>query len=563
MRAISTCFLILALQPALLFPFQSSPPQQKDAAFELWRVRSQTITDDLLKDASQLAPLRRALLSVKLAQTWWRDDPKRAQSWISNAVEILEKVPNKENADERRQRLALTQRLVPIVMTLDQKLGKRLIAVLTDFDESATSAERDNAADGLIRAAVAMTAQDPKRAAELGRMALRFGRPREIDSLIFELRRRDANLSNSLLAEALTIARQNLLDVNWLDSLTYVTFPAQKGLGDKIPGAPDNLRIELLQLLVAFLNTDTSPVSNRTAMCFSAGSFVAPVLAEFDRLLPQQAPAVRQIINKCGSLIQLNQPQIGESADNRNPTTIEELLKAGEEEKDLNIRTHYQYRAAALAKNLKDYDQAIGIIDNMNKESREAMGVTWDAIRWEWAVAAALDHYQQGRLPEMNRVLNAVPANLQPTAKTAFVDRLPERRDPDTDPALQFIGDVRSGLQRSNIPDSEKYGCYLVLLRSIVKYDPAATGSVFKEAIAALNRAEKSEESEIKKLDTGYFEKMLPASILEMDEFAVREGLASVNSLETRAQLRLVLLAAVLEEMKTAHAGTGTATPQP
>jgi hypothetical protein len=140
---------------------------------------------------------------------------------------------------------------------------------------------------------------------------------------------------------------------------------------------------------------------------------------------------------------------------------------------------------------------------------------------------------------------------------------LPDRRDPDTDPALQFIGDVRSGLQKSNIPDSDKYGCYIVLLRSIVKYDPAATGSVFKEAMAALNRAEQSGEREIKKLDTGYFEKLLPASILEMDEFAVREGLASVNSLETRAQLRLVLLEAVLEEMRKARSTTGAATPQP
>ena len=48
-------------------------------------------------------------------------------------------------------------------------------------------------------------------------------------------------------------------------------------------------------------------------------------------------------------------------------------------------------------------------------------------------------------------------------------------------------------------------------------------------------------------LDTNQLANFLPASLLEIDEFAVKETLASVTNVEARTQLRLQLLTETLQ----------------
>ena len=68
MREVLACLLILALLPAIAFAGQPGFVLRKDEESELWRTRSQTLTDDLLKDAGQLSPMRRAVVLARLAQ---------------------------------------------------------------------------------------------------------------------------------------------------------------------------------------------------------------------------------------------------------------------------------------------------------------------------------------------------------------------------------------------------------------------------------------------------------------------------------------------------------------
>ena len=184
-RWIHACTIILTLTSYGLA--QSETPAQNDAR-ELWLVRSQNITNDVLKDAGDLSAMQHAVLYVKLAQRWWRDDPKRATTWITNAIETVEQVPNKESGADREERLQTARVLLTIVTPLDQKFTKRLLTILTD--NKLTENERFGVADALINAAVAIVKEDPKRAAELGALALRTGAPNNLDSLLFPLRSR-------------------------------------------------------------------------------------------------------------------------------------------------------------------------------------------------------------------------------------------------------------------------------------------------------------------------------------------------------------------------------------
>lgn len=536
--------LILLAAPLAVFAQRPAAKPQTEIANELWRVRAQTITDDVLKDASNLNSLRRALVWSKLAELWWRDDPRRARIWITNAIEVVEQVPNRESPQERQERLTTAKFLLRSASALDQKLSKRLITLVTDVDESTPEGERTTRADSLIDAAVSMVDRDPKRAAELGNQALRLGSPSNITNLLFPLRARDAKLADNLFVEALSLARQKL-EAGLLDSLTAAAFPVQRRVPGMVLAPSDNLKAELLGLHVAFLNAHANEIEKGVWFCWTVSVFIAPVLPEFDRLLPQQALLVRQTLQKCRPFI----PNAGEELDNpggtQSPNTVDDLLKAAADAELSPLRTLYQLRAAMVAKDRGDYDRAIKILDNMSDESRQLMQGSWDAYRWDWSASAALDHFQNGRLVEMNLALNSEPAKLQPFAKMAFLDRLPATKRLEGVPAIQILNEAGASLRKSGISELEKYVWYFGLLKLTLRYQRSDAIGVFKESIASLNRAIKEEA---KFLDTNKFANFLPVSLLDIDEFAVKETLASVTSVEARAQLRLQLLKDMLQQ---------------
>ena len=537
-RWIHACTIILALTSYGLA--QSETPAQNDAR-ELWLVRSQNITNDVLKDAGDLSSMQHAVLYVKLAQRWWRDDPKRATTWITNAIEAVEQVPNKESGAEREERLQTARVLLTIVTPLDQKFTKRLLTVLTD--NKLTENERFGVADALINAAVAIVKEDPKRAAELGALALRTGAPNNLDSLLFPLRVSEPKLADSLFMQALPVVRQNPRGM-LSNSLMYVAFPVQRGLRADIPVPPEPLRIELLQFYVSLITNSMAESGDQNLTCGTV-SWLAPLFSEIERLLPKQMLVVRQAINRCQSTAPLAQQLIDDATRSQPLDTVESLLKAGLDAKDIQVRTVYTFRAATLAAQRKDYELAIKILDDMSKEGREFMNESWTSWRWNWAADGAVEHYKNSRFREMNLILDGTPSDLQPFAKAAFVTWLPEQAVSETEPVIQILNDAIKELRRSNITAAYKYNWYFGLLRATVKYQPTDANAVLKDAIASLNQVK-----EVSPLNETDWLKYLGAPLLEMDEFVVKDALASITPDAYRAQLRLALLDATLERVK-------------
>ena len=98
-------------------------------------------------------------------------------------------------------------------------------------------------------------------------------------------------------------------------------------------------------------------------------------------------------------------------------------------------------------------------------------------------------------------------------------------------------------MRRSNLP--EKYYWYFGLLRSTIKYQPADANAVLKDAVASLNQL--NDETP---LNTNDYLKYIGPPLLEMDEFVVKDALASVTLVAMRAKLRLSLLHATLQRMR-------------
>ena len=164
----------------------------------------------------------------------------------------------------------------------------------------------------------------------------------------------------------------------------------------------------------------------------------------------------------------------------------------------------------------------------------------------------------------MRLVINDVPVNLQPFAKIAFVRRLPATRDKNTDPTLEFLDDARTGLRRSSFTDHEKCGWYFSLLPLTIKYQSALATDVLREAVSLLNRIEnprdKKDNNDGSSVLIDSLSKNLPASLLEMDEYIVKEAVSSIVSPSARVKVRLELLAACLERLKNTRRTTASNT---
>lgn len=549
MRSLYAFLLILALLP-----------NSNQNAQQLWRVRTEAITDDLLNDARELPPLRRAELLTKLGHRWWYYDQRRAAVWFENAIEIVEQAPKNENSDERRQRLATAGTMLKFLGAFDEKLSARLVTLLSNKEDG----ERIQNADTLMEGATSLAHFDSKRGADLGAVALRLGPPTQIAGLFNALWQQDTKLAEDFLLQAMAAAKQDSGGL-LLNSLTYIIFPAPRRFrGNNPPSSarsnwptmhvkepytsPDNLRLELLQLDVALLK-------GKGIDCASVFGSIVPVMDEFERLLPQHAATARQVINECGisnPLPPQPQPQSGSKKrvfDTLALNTVETLLEVAAETTEVQARTILKQRAAILAITNKDHERAFKILDEMSLEERQSMR-SWEKIRPHWAADVAWEHYKNDRIREMNLVFDGVPPDLQPFAKIDFMDRSVSLSDPrplERNLALQFLKEARADLRQSGLPEIKKYGWYFSVMRIILKYDPPAAGAAFKEAIASLNRAEQMKENkDLKLLDYGALATTLPLSLIEMDEVAVNEGIASIASVESRAQLRLELVSETL-----------------
>jgi hypothetical protein len=508
---------------------------QNDAR-ELLLVRSQNITNDLLKDAADLSSMQRAVLWVKLAKGWWPEDPKRARTWIGNAIEVVEQVPNKEKPEEREKRLETARVLLAIVTPLDQKLSNRLLTVLNP--DKSTQNEDSGTAFALVEAATRILEDNPKRAAELAALALRTGEAHNIDQLLYGLRARDPKLADSLFVQALALAKQNPGGM-FANILTYVAFPADRGRDPSLPVPPDALRIELLQILMPSTNGE-----NNGSNC-GAVAWLAPLYREFERLLPQQWLILRQAINTCQSASPHIEQRIKDSSSDQRLDSVESLLRAAADAKEIEIRTNYKYRAAALAKEHNDYELALKILNDLSTEERTLMAEAWDSCRWDWAADGAIEHYKNSRFREMSLLLDGVPSDLQPLAKAAFIYRVQRQGVSETGPVIQILNDAITGLRRSNIPAADKYNWYFPLLHATVKYQFADANAVLKDAIASLNQVKEGTE-----LNTTDYLRYIGPPLVEMDEFVVKDALATITLVQFRAQLRLALLDATLQRLK-------------
>ena len=554
LHVIGSIIALIILMPPALSGQQVKPPEPPDP----WLIRSQTITESLLKDAPALTSFDCAILFARLGDVWWKDDQERARSWMEKAIETVEYIPD-QDPDDHSRRLATARTVLSIIAPHDDKLGRRVRDIIASSSARDSDKERNKNADALVEEALAIVDRDPQRAALLGAESLRVGRSTILRSLLWSLRSRDPKLADALFMQALAVLGEKP-DISFLTSLLMDAFPSLVSLEPSLPAPPDPLRSQLLLVVAAYFRNAMIAADSPATLCSSNAGFISvlsPLLPEFDSMLPlEQSISVRQLIVGCLPRLGPLAQEQAENAQRNSPLkTVDDFLAAADNARDTKVRTVLQSRAARLAAQQKNLERAIKIMDGMDDDARKFMEGTWEEFRWDLAVQAALDHLKHDDLAGVRRTIAAVPVGLRPSVQIGVAYEL--RAEESNRPLVtELIQTGREGLSKSDMEAVDKEGWSLSLLSLYAKFLPEESFVVLKETVTALNQKATGYSSyfngrELVEPQTGY---ELPVSMLERDEFAFLSAVSSVESPAKRARIRLELLSASLDKHRTSKA---------
>ncbi|MCU1265236.1 MAG: hypothetical protein JWM21_1554 [Acidobacteria bacterium] len=506
--------------------------QQDKKSEDFWLLQARVFTDYLLSDAARLDRFDRPVMLGQLAAIWWKDDQEHAQVWVQKAIHDLENGASYESQPDRRRRLAAARALLKITARMDKVSSDHLASLfMSETNPNSGADDRENA-NSLAGAALEVLERDPQQALELGLASLRAGRCSQFTALLWNLRARDIALGDVLFIAALKVA-QAAADQDLLTSLAAVAFNG--------PAPLDELRRNVLSVMAPFLLAAPGATGDGASGCRLA-AITEPLLGQFDRLLPEKAPFVRNSVARC---LRPSRDST-EPAPASPPKTVEELLQAADKAADVSERASYRGRAAYLASQQEDFDRALQILDGFSEEERRELDGTWENWRWDFASSAAIAHLKKADRYGADKIITSTPAALRAFVQISVANAMADNGDQGT--AIRYLNEGRQGLQKVDADDAVDW--YLSLLRRYESLAPNEGPAVFHELIEVMNHRDEPKPSGETK-NSGSYSSMapmkLPAFLLQRDVNGVRETVSLIESSAARASARLGLLNSSLE----------------
>ncbi len=523
--------LILCLDPGFAIQAVHSDASTQSASQQYWSLEAQVLTDVVLKDAIDLAALDRALLFGRLAEIWRKQDIKRAQSLFQKAIAELEFKPNAENETDVGRRLSVLTTLLMIAAPFDEGFTQQLTELLKSRDDKPSRFDANDTANALAKAALSVLDVDATRAAALGSASLRAGRSISFPSLLARLRSRNQALGNALFNEALVTARARN-DRELLASLILIAFNGPANTAE-------TRRTVIRAIEHEFLGNSGEADLNRGC---SLAPVIAPLLTEFDRVLPQSSVNIRGGLIRCQKISNSSDATVERVLENQQVRTVSDLLDAANKAKTINDKALLLGRAANVAAQQEKFEQALEILDGLSADEREALGDVWSDWRWDFAASAALTRLKSDDRQGMEKIISSTPANLQAFVRVAIAQGLADYGD--SAGAIELLESARkSFLKSDDIPNLFEW--YMSLLTRYAKIAPKEGPQVFREFVTANNRKkpnpnEMSAHENLQPLK-------LPASLVQADLVLMKEAASALDPLSMRIRGRLGLIKSLLE----------------
>src|SRR5215207_7438311 len=175
MRLACACLLFVVVGAAWITETNTAFSIQ-DNSPDYWKLQAHLLTEDVRKDAIDLASLDRALLFGRLAETWWSQDVERARTLLQKAIAEVESRSAEDNKSDRLRGTSVLTTLLTIAAPLDGLSTDQLTEMLKSRAGKPNDQESNETATALAQAALTVLDVDPTRAKGLGSASLRAGR---------------------------------------------------------------------------------------------------------------------------------------------------------------------------------------------------------------------------------------------------------------------------------------------------------------------------------------------------------------------------------------------------
>jgi hypothetical protein len=271
-------------------------------------------------------------------------------------------------------------------------------------------------------------------------------------------------------------------------------------------------------------------------------------------------------VRRCQATFQspVARQRLEDSLNAQETTGADNLLRAASEAKDERLRFSYRMKAAYSFYGEGKPERALEVLDSFAPSEYEKQREVIDNWRWWFSALAALKRLREGDLYGARKIIAAVPADLRGHMLVHFLQEMSDARQSKPAPeelrravAPEYIAEARKLLARPGIPGTA-YMSLIALVKLSGEYAPNDAPEILREAAAASNRDVMPKtagpmEIAVRSLEEeSVSPQELPASLLETDETATLQALASIESPGRRARLRLGLLASALEERRRA-----------
>jgi hypothetical protein len=527
------CLLFLVVSAAPITKTNTAFSIQ-DNSSDYWKLQAHILTEDVRKDAIDLATLDRALLFGRLAEIWWPQDVERARTLLQKAIVEVESSSAEDNKSDRLRINSVLATLLTIAAPLDERFTDQLTEMLKSRAGKPTNQELNDTATALAQAALTVLDVDPTRAAALGSASLRAGRSRKIANVLARLRLRNKALGDALFNEALVTAAARS-DRELLTSLTLIAFNS--------PATSDDLR----RSVVMAIEREFVGNSRQTAVnggC-SLAPIIAPLLTEFERTLPQSAATIRGGLMRCQkSHNPSSDATVDRILDNERVKTVSDLLDAAGKARTIDDRVLFLGRAVYLAAQQGNFEQALTILDGLSEDERKALGDAWSNWRWDFAASAAVAKLKADDRHGMEKIIASSPVSLRGFVQVAVAEGLADYGD--TAGAVELLEAARKAfLKLDDMPNM--FDWYMSLLGRYAKLAPKEGPQVFREFVTVNNRVRAHADQKPEPRSDTLQPLKLPASVVESDLSIMKEASSALTPLSMRVRARLGLVKSFLE----------------
>jgi len=404
----------------LLFTFPAAlaaQPVEPTSLTSEWRLRAENFTAKAIDASSRLQSLNRALVYARLADFWWRLDRDKAGQFYEKAVDGIFFLTSDEINADRQAVIDASGKILVLIANRNSKQSKRLVSLIREMQGNSAE-ENKLKADALVGFAKELVKDNPELAVEMGIFALQVGQASIIYELYWSLCRKNRQLAARLFDAMLrsAIASPTILMAN---NIKLAAFPELS-----IPNVPDEIKstaaqkTRALEFLLSYLvgqrnKFDTKQIQS----CANDASLVSPLLPQFAVFISAQHGIATATVDHCLRGTMSNSRPDAQLEDPAQ-VTVEALLRLAEKaEMDSSERSYYLFRAASLANDQQQFEQAIKILDGMSEAEIGSDSDFWDSLRYTVAAGLSYKKVEESDFAGASSVLDKVPESIRAFAR--------------------------------------------------------------------------------------------------------------------------------------------------